>query len=97
MTTFNYANPEKPTIDKAAAAVLDYSWDWTNWLNAGDSVASYLILPDSAINVVSDSRNAGVITAILSGGVLHRTHEVTCRITTTAGLVDERSIYLTIT
>ena len=38
-TGFNTANPEKPTITKDPDAVLDYAFDWAQWVCDDDTLA----------------------------------------------------------
>mgnify|MGYP003491741341 FL=1 len=77
-------------------AVLDYSWDWADWLGA-DAIASHTVTV-AAGDVVkdSDSRTATAVTAWLSGGTDGTRARVTCHITTAAGRQDDRTIYLAI-
>jgi hypothetical protein len=108
--TFNVDNPNKPTILKDPDAVLDYLWDWTEWL-AGvvdiqnspelvpDVITSYEVFAygspvDITVGVLAQL--GGRIVAYLSGGTLGHTHPVTCRIHTAGGRTEDRTIYLKI-
>lgn len=93
--TYDTTNPDQPTIDKDPDAVLDYSWNWEGWLN-GDTISSRTITADSGITVDSSQVVGDVVTAILSGGTVGKTHRVRCRIVTAAGLTEDRSIFLRI-
>jgi hypothetical protein len=83
---------------KTPAARLDYSWDWADWLTeVGDTLsAATVAVPDGltavGLPVVGDS----VVTQRVSGGVVGAAYEVVCQMTTVGGLVDERTISLTI-
>jgi hypothetical protein len=79
-------------IPKDPNAVLDYSWNWATWLGT-DTIANYVIEVDG-VTKDSDSRNGAVITAWLSGGAAGSIATATCRVTTAAGRVDDRTIYL---
>jgi len=95
--TYNVANPAKPTIAKDPNAVLDYSWDWTDWLAPmTDAISSFTVLASSGLTVVSSAVDAGIVSAFLSGGVLGAVETATCRIVTTGGRTDDRTIYLRI-
>jgi hypothetical protein len=79
-------------IAKDPDAVLDYSFNWATWLGT-DTIANYVIEVDG-VTKDSDSRNGAVITAWLSGGAAGSIATATCRVTTAAGRVDDRTIYL---
>lgn len=101
--TYDLTNPDKPLIFKDPNAVLDYSWDWFNaasgeangWLN-GDTYSSHTITADAGITVNSSSQSGGIITAWLAGGTVGVKYKVTCRIVTTGGRTDDRTIYIKI-
>lgn len=89
--------PAKPTIDKDPDAVLDYSFDFAPWLTPlSDTIASADFILETPLE--EDRRVVETLTAVvwLKGGVPGSTHRATCRITTTAGRVDDRSIFLKI-
>lgn len=96
--TFDVTNPLKPTIVKDPDGVLDYSWDWTAWLlPVTDTITSFVIQPTAPLTVVgTPTNNAGVVRAFISGGISGNTYAVECEITTAAGRIDARSIYLKI-
>lgn len=98
MTTFwNTANPLKPRGIKDPDAVLDYPVDFSAWLaDIGDTYASHTILASAGITIDSSSENAGIITPVISGGVVGATESFTVRITTTAGRTDDRTFFLKI-
>jgi hypothetical protein len=82
-----------PTYAKAPAAVLDYGWDWSEWLaEMDDTVASYTITPDDGLTLDSDYESEGIITAWLSGGTASVSYNVVCQVVTTGGRTDERTI-----
>lgn len=83
-------------VDKDPQAELTYTFDWSEWLNSGDSLSAveYALQvrandPEPLVN--EDSGLVGAKTYIkLSGGQVERTYTVTARITTDAGLIDRR-------
>lgn len=79
---------------KAPLAVLDYAFDWTAWLEAGETITAHAITisPAGTLAADSDGEAAGVITAWLSAGTLDTRYTVTCHVTTSAAREDERSI-----
>ena len=80
------------TFIKDPQAVLDYQWDWSDWLDSGDEISSYVITPDSGITVDSDSKTTEEVTVWLSGGTAGEFYEVACKITTAQSRIDERTI-----
>lgn len=75
--------------NKFPAAVLDYEMDWLAWLGTDTISASEWIVPDG-LTLDSDTFTDTAATAWLSGGVEGEVYEVTNRITTAAGRVNER-------
>ncbi len=99
MTTETYTeigNP-RPSIAKDPDARLDYSFDWTDWLDDGESISTYAITVDGVAKD-SDSRNGAVVTAWVSGGTADEVASVTCQITTNSvpARTDQRTVYLRI-
>ena len=86
------------TYPKDPNAVLDYLFDWTAWLApTADAIASVTWLLSPGLTKVSSSFTPGTASVFVSGGVLNTTEKITCRITTTGGRTDDRSIALKIT
>jgi hypothetical protein len=82
-----------------AGAKLDIAWDWTAWLEDGDSIASQTVTVDSGLTMVSTTVGGAKVTAIVSvPGDAHQgaTYTATCSITTAAGLIDAREYFLQI-
>ncbi len=89
------------TIDHDPQAKLDYTWDWTDWLG-GDTIISATVTakveeardPTDVVTIDDVWPSPKTITAWISGGVHGTPCAVTCRITTTAGRIDDRTIRL---
>ena len=92
---------------KAPGASLDYVWDWralthgvpgavADWLAAGETIVSASVTVPAGLTLDSYTELDGAVTAWISGGLSSAGYPVTCRITTSAGRVDERNIYLTV-
>lgn len=77
-------------------AVLDYSWDWSNWLEAGETIVTASVTAETGITKDSETNDTTSVTAWLSGGTAGESYTVTCRITTNSvpARTDERSIIL---
>lgn len=94
------SNADEFVLSKDPAAVLDYSVDWTDWLVAGDSLASssWAVEPVETGGVVvdSDSHAGPIATAWVSGGLAGREYRLTNNIVTADERTDERSIVLNV-
>lgn len=77
------------------AGPLDYSIDFTNWLSSGDTIdsVSWSVTPTGPA-LTSSSESDGVATIHVDGGTLGYVYRLSARATSTAGLVDDRSIML---
>jgi hypothetical protein len=87
-----------PNYIKDPAALLPYSWDWTAWLaGAGDTISSATVLVPEGLTAVGSANVDGtVVTQRVSGGSSGAIYKMVCQITTAGGLIDERSIQLTV-
>lgn len=84
-------------LTKDPNAILDYIFDWSDWLDENETINSHQILVECGSVVVdSNERDGAQITVWLSGGNEQETARVVCRITTSAGRVDDRSLWLSI-
>lgn len=79
---------------KDPSAVLDYMFDWTDWLAAAETITNHTITPDTGIIVDSSTEDAGKVTVWLSGGTAGENYKVACLIETSAGRKDERTIWI---
>ena len=87
---------------KDPSAVLDYVFDWTEWLATGETIAVdsetgeklITITADTGITVDSSTEDDGKVTVWLSGGTAGINYKVACLITTSAGRTDERTIWI---
>ena len=73
-------------------AVLDYGFDWSSWLATGETISSHTITTETGLTKDSDSESSGVVTVWLSGGTAGNDYDVACKIETSAGRKDERTI-----
>jgi len=81
---------------KDPSAVLDYAFDWTEWLATGETITDHTITADTGITVDSSTEDDGIVTVWLSGGTAGINYKVACLITTSAGRTDERTIWITV-
>lgn len=94
--TYDLSNPLKPTIGKDPDAVLDYSENWAAWLaQITDTILSVTVDAESPLIVQGEPTfGGGVVSAMIGGGTLGKTHRVTFTIFTAGSRKDQRSIYL---
>jgi len=77
-------------------SVLDYKFDWSSWLDAGETITVSTVTTPAGIIKDSDSitdTNTSV-TVWLSGGIAGVNYKIANKITTSAGRTDERSIII---
>jgi hypothetical protein len=73
-------------------AVLDYQFDWSLWLGAGETITASQIFVDSGLTLDSSSNTSSIVTIWLSGGVAGKSYKVKNRVTTSASRTEERTI-----
>lgn len=79
---------------KDPSAVLDYVFDWTEWLAAGETITDHTITADTGITVDSSTESDGKVTVWLSGGTAGINYKVACLVETSAGRTDERTLWI---
>ena len=82
---------------KDPSAILDWAYDWTDWLAAAETITDHTITADTGITVDSSTEDAGIVTVWLLGGTAGVNYKVACLITTSAGRTDERTIWIKVT
>ena len=78
--------------EKDPSAVLDFGFDWSDWLASGETINTVTITVSTGLTKDSDSESSGIVTIWLSGGTAGTSYTVACKITTSAGRTDERSM-----
>jgi hypothetical protein len=73
-------------------AILDFEFDWSDWLQSGETIASYDITVETGIVNESDSEADGKVTVWLSGGMAGENYIVACEIDSSDSRTDERSM-----
>lgn len=81
---------------KDPSARLDYAFDWSTWLGAGETISTYTVTKTGDVAIATDSQAAGIVTAWLTGGTAGTQARLTCHITTSANRQDDRSITIDI-
>jgi hypothetical protein len=75
-------------------AKLNYTVDFTHWLGTGETISSVVWVVEDGITKSSSpaaSNTTTTATVYLEGGTLGQDYTVTCRITTSAGAIQDRS------
>lgn len=74
------------------AAVDDYGFDWTAWLEAGETIVDQTVTADDGGLTISNvTETAGVVSYRLSGGTVDTSQRVTCHVTSSNGREDDRT------
>jgi len=71
-------------------SVLDYQWDWTEWLD-GDVISTATFFVASGITKDSETHDSTTATVWLSGGTEETEYDVTCRVTTANSRTADRT------
>lgn len=91
-----YRDNEGTLIDKDPESALDYLISWSEWLPAGDTIATSnwnieAITGDTDPLVITSNSTADTVTIVnLSGGTTGNLYQIYNTITTTGGLTDRR-------
>lgn len=70
-------------ITKDTTAVLDYGFDWSTWLQPGETIASAVLTVPTGITKDSQIVGSDSVLIWLSGGSAGATYKIDCKITTT--------------
>lgn len=79
-------------------ATLDYTFDWSSWLETGETIASQTVTTGTGLTEDSVAASDSAITVWVSGGTVGESYEISCEITTdnSPARVDERTITIRI-
>jgi hypothetical protein len=84
------------TFPKDVSAVLDYTFNWSPWLDVGETISSHVATVTGATKD-SSANSTTAVTIWVSGGTVDTTATVACKIVTSLNRTDERTINLRIT
>lgn len=84
--------PDAPSKDPSST--IDYGVFWTNWLAENDTINNSEWIMDDNLTIVSQTNSDTEASVMISGGIAGTQYTATNRITTTAGRVEERSMYI---
>lgn len=77
------------TLKKDPNATLDYQVDWSSWMASGDTISASVWIVDSGISQVTTTYTDMTTTIWLSGGTAGSSYNITNRITTSDGRIDD--------
>jgi hypothetical protein len=70
---------------KDPAAVLDYQWDWSEWLAEGETISEATVTAPEGITKDEVVTAGTAVTVWLSGGTAGLSYRLDCLISTTGG------------
>lgn len=85
-TTYNFL--------KDPESVLDYTWDWSNWLTDDDSILTSVVIVPEGIAKDSTITDSTKVTVWLSGGTVSTLYTLDCKIITANGRIDSRQMII---
>ncbi len=81
-------------------AELDFTFDWSRWLAANETITAFVVNTTPGITVAPNGKATsqidGTIRVWLGGGTAGQRYSIACRVTTSGGRVDERTIRVTV-
>lgn len=80
------------SFKKDPDSVLDYAFNWNEWLESGENINSHVITVDDGITKDSSSNSSTAVVVWLSGGTAGINYNIACKIVTSGGRTVERSI-----
>lgn len=86
-----------PDFLKDPDDVLDYSFNWADWLTTNELIVSFEAIATPGITIDSTSNTTTVTTTWLSGGVAGSPYTVTHRIVTNQSRMVDRSMTIRVT
>lgn len=85
--------PTDPSVfEKDSDAVLDFQFEWEDWLGPSETITSVTITASPGITVDSSTNTDDTVTVWLSAGTAGQPYTVACRITTNQARTDERTM-----
>lgn len=81
-------------IDHAPSANLDYGFNWSKWLLAGETITGVAWTADTGITLSNELQSGAAVTVFAEGGITGKQYKLLCSITTDQGREDSRTIIL---
>lgn len=92
------ASCDKPTkrFCKTPDEVLDYKFDWSDWLQAGENIQSSVVTVESGLTKDSEGGDTTSVTVWLSGGTIDEDYTITDKIVTNGARTAERTMFISV-
>lgn len=81
-----------PVFKKDPSAVLDYAFDWSDWLATGETISTATWTVPAGITKTDQDETTTTAVIWLSGGTADTDYNVACAVTTSDGRTDERTM-----
>lgn len=95
MATFTHDGDKIPLAPKKDPdSIIDYGCNWAAWLPDGETIIASQWIVAPGLTVVSESFTTALTSVTLSSGDEFERYEVTNRITTSGGLVEDRTMII---
>jgi hypothetical protein len=92
MVTYSAKATTPPLVErKDPADVLDYEWDWSDWLETSETIVTATWTVPTGITQTDTDVGSTTATVWLSGGTAGTTYEVACKVLTSMDRTAERS------
>jgi hypothetical protein len=82
------------TFSKDPNAVLDYAFDWTEWLESAETIDTFQVTGSTGITVDSTNNLGKKIIVWLSGGTAGQGYAILCHIVTSMNRIDDKTMYI---
>lgn len=80
------------TFTKDPDATLRYTFDWADWLETGEVISTVDWEAESGLTDASPTNDDTTASVLISGGTAGETYTLRCRVTTTGGQIDDRTV-----
>lgn len=83
---------------KSPLSYLDYTVDWEDWLDTGETISSVVWTVQTGLTYSSDddTNTTTSATCWISGGTVGTKYSLVCKIVTSDGRTAARTIYVTV-
>lgn len=81
-----------PSFLKDPDATLDYGLDWSGWLQDSETISTAVWTVPTGITKSSQQESSTETVIWLSGGTAGTNYNLSCKITTSSGRIDERTM-----
>ena len=80
--------------DKDPDSDIDYGCDWTDWLEAGETITGSAWVVPAGLVAGTEANDTTTTSIFLTGGTVGTTYTLTNRITTSDSRIEDRSMFI---